>query len=70
MSQTYEESVCRLESIVSELGNDAKPLSDAVALFEEGMLCLRHATQQLATIEAKVKLLGEESDELSNDRGV
>ena len=59
---SYEQSVRRLEAIVSELGNDAKPLSDAVSLFEEGMVCLRHASAQLAEIDAKVKVLIEQAD--------
>jgi exodeoxyribonuclease VII small subunit len=54
--------VRRLETIVAELGSDAKPLSDAVLLFEEGMGCLRSASAQLADIEAKVKVLIEQAD--------
>jgi exodeoxyribonuclease VII small subunit len=62
MMQTYEQSVRRLEAIVAELGNDAKPLSEAVVLFEEGLACLRNAEAQLADIDAKVKVLVEGTD--------
>jgi exodeoxyribonuclease VII small subunit len=62
MIQTYEQSIRRLEAIVAELGNDAKPLADAVALFEEGVGCLRHASAQLSNIEAKIQLVVEDSD--------
>lgn len=62
MPRPYEESIRRVELIVNDLVNDAKPLSDAVALFEEAMTCLRDASTQLHGIETKVKMLVEESN--------
>jgi exodeoxyribonuclease VII small subunit len=56
---TYEASVQRLEAIVSALSSDTQPLSDALALFEEGLGHLRDASTELATIEAKLHVLVE-----------
>ena len=68
MTQTYEQSVRRLEAIVAELGNDVKPLSEAVVLFEEGLGCVRNAEAQLAAIDAKVKVLAEGKGGLLHER--
>ena len=68
MIPIYEQSVRRLEAIVAELGNDAKPLSEAVLLFQEGVGCLRNASTQLCEIEAQVKVLVEESDGVLGER--
>lgn len=57
MMQTYEQNVARVEAIIGDLGNDAKPLSNAIALFEEAVGRLRDASDQLTAVEAKVKVL-------------
>jgi exodeoxyribonuclease VII small subunit len=56
---SYEQCVRRVESIVAELGNDAKPLAEAVALYEEAIDCLRNASEQLSVVEQKVTRLVE-----------
>jgi exodeoxyribonuclease VII small subunit len=68
MTRTYEQSISRVEVIVATLGNDAKPLSDAVSLFEEAVDCLRDASSQLSAVEAKVKILVEESSGVLSER--
>jgi exodeoxyribonuclease VII small subunit len=59
---TFEESLARLEEIVSELDGDGLDLDAALALFEEGVERLRAASAELARAEAQVKLLVEKSD--------
>ena len=59
---TFEESLARLEEIVSELDGDGLDLDAALALFEEGVERLRAASAELARAESQVKLLVEKSD--------
>lgn len=59
---TFEERVARLEAIVSELEGDDVPLARALALFEEGVACLRDASTELAGAEARVQKLVERDD--------
>ena len=59
---TFEERVARLEAIVAELEGDDVPLARALALFEEGVACLRDASTELAGAEARVQKLVERDD--------
>ena len=59
---TFEERVARLEAIVAELEADDVPLARALALFEEGVACLRDASAELAGAEARVQKLVERDD--------
>ena len=54
---TFEQSVDRLEEIVSQLERGDAPLEQAMALFEEGAGLLRECTRQLDEAEQKVTLL-------------
>ena len=53
----FEESMARLEQIVSLLERGDAPLQQAMALFEEGAALLRECTGQLTQAEQKVTLL-------------
>lgn len=59
---TYEESVLRLQAIVSELEGDRLPLAQALALFEEGVARLREATAALSEADTRVQQLVESID--------
>jgi exodeoxyribonuclease VII small subunit len=59
---TLEQKLERLETIVSELENEKLDLASALALFEEGVTCLRDAASSLTEAEARVKKLTEQSD--------
>jgi exodeoxyribonuclease VII small subunit len=59
---TFEESLARLDAIVTELDSDTLDLDHALRLFEEGVERLREASAELARAEAQVKLLVERSD--------
>ena len=59
---TLERRLERLEAIVAELENEQIDLASALALFEEGVLCLREAAGSLAEAETHVKRLTELAD--------
>jgi exodeoxyribonuclease VII small subunit len=59
---TFETRLARLEAIVGELEGDGVELTRALALFEEGIECLRLASDELTQAEAQVKALVERLD--------
>jgi exodeoxyribonuclease VII small subunit len=59
---TLEQRLARLEAIVAELENEHTDLASALALFEEGVTCLREAAGSLAEAETRVKRLTELAD--------
>ena len=59
---TFEQRVERLEAIVRELEGEQLELSRALALFEEGVECLRGAAAELERAEAQVQRLVERED--------
>ena len=59
---SFEARLERLESIVHELEGDQIDLAGALALFEEGVECLRAASKELAEARAKVQRLVEHDD--------
>ena len=59
---TFEESMTRLEEIVSLLGRGDAPLNQALSLFEEGAKLTKECTAQLDKAEQKVTLLAKEEE--------
>ncbi len=59
---TFEAALSRLEQIVAELETDQLELARALALFQEGVECMRRATGELAEAEAQVQRLVERAD--------
>jgi exodeoxyribonuclease VII small subunit len=59
---TIEQRLARLEEIVSELESEPLDLAAALALFEEGVACLRDAAGTLSEAEARVQRLTELAD--------
>jgi exodeoxyribonuclease VII small subunit len=59
---SFEKRLHRLEEIVSELESEQLELERALALFEEGITCLRAATEELGKVEARVQRLVERAD--------
>ena len=69
---TFEERLKRLERIVVELESEEVELSRALKLFQEGVECLRVASDELSKAEAQVQRLVERDDgsfELTDLRG-
>ena len=62
MKMTFEESMTRLEEIVSLLGRGDAPLNQALSLFEEGAKLTKECTAQLDKAEQKVTLLAKEEE--------
>ncbi len=59
---TVEQQLARLEAIVEQLENEPLDLAAALALFEEGVACLRDAAGTLTEAEARVQKLTELAD--------
>jgi exodeoxyribonuclease VII small subunit len=59
---SFEQRLRRLEEIVGELESEQIDLERALALFEEGVTCLRAATEELGKVEARVQRLVERTD--------
>ena len=59
---TVEQRHARLEAIVDRLEGDPLDLAEALALFEEGVACLRDAAGTLSEAEARVQKLTELAD--------
>ena len=57
-----EQRLARLEEIVAELEGEPLELGRALALFEEGVACLRDAAGTLAEAEERVQKLTELAD--------
>lgn len=52
--QSFEEKMCRLEQIVTQLERGDAPLSESLALFEEGTKLVKSCQTMLDTAEQKV----------------
>jgi len=59
---SFEQRLRRLEEIVTELESEQIELERALTLFEEGVACLRSATEELTKVEARVQRLVERAD--------
>ncbi|MBQ7010916.1 MAG: exodeoxyribonuclease VII small subunit [Clostridia bacterium] len=51
---SFEEAVARLDKIVRDLENGKAPLSDSLALFEEGVSLVRQCSEELDAAEKKI----------------
>jgi len=56
---SFEKRVHRLEEIVRALETREMTLDKGLKLFEEGIACLREASEELAKAEAAVQVLRE-----------
>ena len=54
---TFEESIKRLEAIVSHLEKGDLPLQDSIRCFEEGNILVKECSRMLDEAEQKVVLL-------------
>jgi exodeoxyribonuclease VII small subunit len=59
---TFEKRIQRLDAIVRELDGGQVELARALELFEEGIECLRVASEELSKAQAKVQRLVERAD--------
>ena len=54
---TYEAAFAELESIVSALENEQRPLEESMSLYERGQALVKRCTELLDGAELKVKQL-------------
>ena len=61
-SQTYEEALERLRTVVEKLERGTLPLEESLSLFEEGMKLSEMCDLKLREVEARVQvLIGEQA---------
>ncbi len=61
-SASLAEQLARLEEIVRQLEDDEVDLDTSLALFEQGVACLREARARLTDAQLKVRTVLEEAD--------
>jgi len=62
----YEESVARLENIISQLEQGQIPLEQSTTLFTEGVNLVKTCSQYLDQAEEKIKVLvGDKMEEFN-----
>ena len=59
---TFEQSLKRLEQIVTELERGDAPLEDSLAKYEEGVGRLKRCFSMLEEVEKKIILLNKKED--------
>lgn len=53
--KTFEESMNRLQQIVSDLEVNEKPLDETIKLFEEGLDLVKNCDEQLKQFDLRVE---------------
>ena len=61
---TYENAIEKLSQIVEKLSSQTVPLSEATALFEEGMKLIKFCYQEIKVTKGKVFEIKEELGKL------
>ena len=59
---TIEQQLARLDAIVTQLESEEIDIARSLALFEEGVACLREAAGALSEAETRVQRLSELAD--------
>lgn len=65
--KTFEESMGRLEKIVSDLESNDKPLDETIALFEEGLKLVKNCDEKLKTYESQIDTLLKENGDKDDE---
>lgn len=63
----FEESLARLEALVSRMESGELSLEESLATFEEGIRLSRACQQALAEAEQKVRMLTEKDGEVTSE---
>jgi len=64
---TFEESLKRLESIVSEMENSQLDIDKAMKLFEEGISLVKECSSKLNETKKKIEILVEKNDKIEKE---
>jgi exodeoxyribonuclease VII small subunit len=65
--KTFEESMARLEEIVSELEKNEKPLDETIQMFEEGLKLVRECDGKLKAFEKQINDIVNENEGEQNE---
>ncbi|KUO58897.1 MAG: exodeoxyribonuclease VII [Gracilibacter sp. BRH_c7a] len=66
---SFEQGIEKLEQIISDLDKNDVPLDQALQLFNEGIVLVKHCNCLLDSAEEKVKVLLEDANgEFSTDK--
>jgi len=65
MSDSYEEALKKVETIVARLESGALSLDEAVSAYEEGLKLLKECYERLHAAEKKIEELTEELGEIT-----
>ncbi len=60
--QTFEESLLRLEELVTKLEQGEVPLEDSIKMYEEGLTLSKACITKLTQAELKLKKLSKDID--------
>lgn len=60
--KTFEESMARLEEIVTELEKNEKPLDETIQMFEEGLRLVRECDGKLRAFEKQINDIMSENE--------
>lgn len=60
---TFEDSMNRLDEIVSLLEQNNEPLDKTIELFEEGLTLVKNCETKLKTFESKIEEIQKRSDD-------
>ena len=60
---TFEDSMNRLDEIVSLLEQNNEPLDKTIELFEEGLTLVKNCETKLKTFESKIAEIQKRSDD-------
>lgn len=61
---TFEDNLRQLEDVVGRLEQGELPLDDAIKLYQEGMRLSKLCAERLATVEAEIKKLVVENNNI------
>lgn len=64
----FEESLKKLEDIVSNLENGVDELDDLVTLFEQGSQLVNYCYEKLNKIENKIEILNQKQQKAESER--
>lgn len=60
--KTFEEAITKLEQITQSMQNNALPLEEALAAYEEGMQLVHFCQEKLAVVEQKLMVLNKDDE--------
>lgn len=60
-SQTFENAIERLESIVEQMESDSLPLEDLLTRYEEGLKLVKFCSEKLDAAEKRIEIIARDA---------